>query len=213
MLYAYINQKGHVDELIHAFTKFAPNLDMVHGATIVDIGCGPFTAGLALANVVGNGAAFRYFGVDRAASMCEFGSELAQEVRALGEMNLKTQVSFHGSVDEIDFGARRAGEVTVFVLSYLLASSSLDVEALVNEISAARERIGWGPAVILYTNSAKDGPRAQFPAFKKRLEDAGFPMLIEEEERFAEADKPRDIHYALFSRPAVANLPISEFFK
>ncbi|MBB5356846.1 hypothetical protein HDE76_000028 [Rhodanobacter sp. ANJX3] len=75
MLYEYLNQKAHVDELIHAFDKFAQPVNVARGATIVDIGCGPFTFGPALANVLGNGVSFRYFGVDRAASMRALGKE------------------------------------------------------------------------------------------------------------------------------------------
>lgn len=211
MLYALFNQKAHVVELIHAFDKFLPDLEGIRGATVVDIGCGPFTTGLALANVVGNRAAFRYFGVDHASSMCSFANELATGVRALGEFNDRTEVSFHGSLDEINFGPRRAAETTVFVLSYLLASKSIDVAALVGEIARARARIGLGQAVALYTNSAREGARTNFPAFKDRMLDAGFSMHIEEIERFEDTDKPRDIHYALFMSPAVSALPITEF--
>lgn len=211
MLYAYLNQKAHVDELIHAFDKFAKPLDVARGATIVDIGCGPFTAGLALANVLGNGVSFRYFGVDHAASMRTLGSELATEVRKLGEFNAATRISFHENLDAIDFGVQRSNELTVFVLSYLLASPTIDSEALVGEIARAREKIGWGVTVVLYTNSAKEGPRAQFPSFKNHMEAAGFNTLTDKTETFYDAGKDRDIHYAVFRHPGVSIVPISRF--
>ncbi len=213
MLYALFNQKAHIDELIHAFDKFLADPNNFRGATVVDIGCGPFTAGLAVANVIGNRVAFRYFGVDRALSMCSFADELAQEVRVLGEFNERTEVSFHQSVDDIDFGPLRAAEVTVFVLSYLLASDSIDIEALVGEIVRARDRIGMGQTLVLYTNSAKGRARANYPEFRDRMVAAGFDVHVEEIERFDDADKPRDIHYALFVRPAVSMLPITRFQK
>jgi hypothetical protein len=58
MLYALFNQKSHIDELIHAFDLFLPRAELVEGTTVVDIGCGPFTTGLALANVVGKVASY-----------------------------------------------------------------------------------------------------------------------------------------------------------
>lgn len=211
MLYALFNQKAHVDELIHAFDKFLPNPDTFKGATVVDIGCGPFTAGLAVANVIGPRVAFRYFGVDRAVSMRSFANELAEAVRVLGEFNERTEVGFYRSVDEIDFGRHRGAEIAVFVLSYLLASDTIDVDALAGEINRASSRIGMGQTFVLYTNSARESACANYPAFRNRMVEAGFRVYVEETEHFLDTDTPRDIHYALFERPAVSTLPITEF--
>ncbi|MFG0461181.1 hypothetical protein ACF8GG_17840 [Pseudomonas sp. yb_1] len=212
MLYALFNQKAHIDELIHAFDQFfLQGVESFHDATVIDVGCGPFTAGLALANVLGSRAAYRYFGVDRASSMLTLANELAAEVRKVGEFNDRTEVSFHKSIDEISFGNPRAAEMTVFVLSYLLASNSVDVDALVGEINRARGRIGLGQTVVLYTNSAREGARNNYPKFRERMIEAGFKEHVRETERFQDTDKPRDIHYALFLRPAVTTFSMSEF--
>jgi SAM-dependent methyltransferase len=211
MLYALFNQKAHVDELIHAFTKFLPEPQSFRGATVIDIGCGPFTAGLAIANVVGGGVAYRYFGIDRASSMRLLANDLAQEVRVLAEINQDTQVSFHERVDGIDFGPQRAAEITVFVLSYLLASSTIDVDELVGEIKRASDRVGLGPSFVLYTNSARAHARAHFPVFRDLMVESGFSVHVEETERFFDTDTPRDIHYALFVRAPISTLPITQF--
>ena len=63
-LYAYINQSGHVEELVLAFRALLGKSLALEGGAVIDMGCGPFTAGLALANVVGAGQSFDYFGVD-----------------------------------------------------------------------------------------------------------------------------------------------------
>ena len=44
---------------------------------VLDLGCGPFTGGLALAGAIGQGADFDYVGVDRSSAMREFGEILA----------------------------------------------------------------------------------------------------------------------------------------
>lgn len=213
MLYALFNQKSHIDELIHAFELFLPRADLVEGTTVVDIGCGPFTTGLALANVVGNVASYRYFGIDVSSAMRALGQEFAISVRQAGELHDRTSVSFHPDLTGVDFGARRGAERTLFVLSYLLASDSIDPAALVNDIDSAANRIGWGPVYVLYTNSATEYNRRHFPQFQASMEAAGFKL-----EQPAEVavfndfmGRERHIHYALFLRKGRRLVPIGEF--
>lgn len=64
LLYAYYLQKGHLEELISAFGQLfrAASIDY---PIVVDLGCGPFTGGLALAGALPPGSRFDYIGVDR----------------------------------------------------------------------------------------------------------------------------------------------------
>jgi SAM-dependent methyltransferase len=199
MLYALFNQKGHVPELIHAFQKLVDRPQRLNNATMLDIGCGPFTAGLALANVAGNAVAFRYVGVDTSREMCALGNELANAAREAGGLSPQTQVQFAGSIDSINFGQSRLGW-TVVVLSYLLASASLNIELIVWQIVNACGRIGPGPVAVLYTNSAQPERRAAFPEFQRRMVDAGFKCEAVDTELLTDGEKPRNIHYALFTR-------------
>lgn len=210
MLYAYVNQKGHVDELIHAFEKLGVNIEEFDNATIVDIGCGPFTAGLALANVIGSRYQFRYFGIDRAQSMLDFGKELSTAVRSENEFHPNTTLHFERDLDAVGFGPRRAANTTFFVLSYLLASETIDTTELVEQITRACAKISLGRVVVLYTNTARLTARVNFEPFCDHLIQAGFEKHIEECEKFEESDKPRDIHYALFVR-SPKRLSIKEF--
>ena len=50
LLYAYFNQKGHLEELTDAFRKIFAN-KVLKDLIVVDLGCGPGTGGLALAGV------------------------------------------------------------------------------------------------------------------------------------------------------------------
>ncbi|PTU04254.1 hypothetical protein DBR45_02820 [Pseudomonas sp. HMWF031] len=211
MLYAYLNQKAHVDELICAFDMLLPDLERFKDATVIDIGCGPFTAGLSLANVVGDRVSYRYFGIDHSSTMCAFGENLALKVLDAGEFHECTQFSFHQNIETINFGQKNATEVTIFVLSYLLASETINVKLLVDQIVAARMKVGLGPAVLLYTNTGRIGARRLYPEFMECLEAAGFKEVVEKTEVFTGSDKDRSIHYALFVSPAVAMLPLSEF--
>lgn len=211
MLYALFNQKGHVPELIHAFQKLVDSPQWLNKATMLDVGCGPFTAGLALANVAGTDVVFRYFGVDTSQEMCALGLELANAARVAGGLNVQTQVCITGSIDSIDFGAPRLGW-TIVVLSYLLASRSLNIELLVRQIVDACGRIGRGWVAVLYTNSAQVERRAAFPEFQSRMKDAGFKCEAVDTELLTDGEKPRNIHYALFTR-APLPMPLSEVIR
>jgi SAM-dependent methyltransferase len=208
MLYALFNQKGHVPELIHAFQKLVDRPQWLNNSTMLDVGCGPFTAGLALAQVAGNEIAFRYFGVDTSREMCALGLEIANAARAAGGLNDQTRVHFSDSIDSIDFGEPRLGW-TIVVLSYLLASRSLDIELLVRQIVDACGRIGRGSVAVLYTNSAQAERRAAFPEFQSRMQDAGFKCEAVDTELLTDGEKPRNIHYALFTRTPLP-IPLSE---
>lgn len=210
MLYAFFLQKGHVGELTHAFGKLLSDPHQLYGATVIDIGCGPFTSGLALANVIGNDAVFRYFGVDTSKAMCTLGAELAEAAKEVGGLNVLTSVGFTDSADHIDFGRTRSGW-TVVILSYLLASDSIDVELLAKQIVNACNRIGPGPVALLYTNTVRDEARAAFPAFRDLMVAAGFTINVEAIEVLTDGDKPRNIHYALFHRLTGAPIPLSAF--
>ncbi|MBH1445904.1 class I SAM-dependent methyltransferase [Stenotrophomonas maltophilia] len=199
LLYALFNQKGHVLELIHAFQNLLNFPEQLNGATILDIGCGPFTAGLAIANVLGGDVDFRYFGVDTSREMCALGGDLAILAREEGGLSAGVSVQFTDSIEAIDFGNARFGW-TVVVLSYLLASDSLDIPTVVRQIVEACNRIGPGPVAVLYTNSGFAARRASFPEFDTRMRDAGFKCEVVDTEMLEGGNKNRHIHYALFTR-------------
>lgn len=211
MLYAYFNQKAHVDELIHAFNQLVGGPTDMAGTTVLDIGCGPFTAGLALANIVGPQESFIYHGIDRAKSMRDVGNMFTEKVRALNELHADTVTSFHESLDEIDFIKQPPNKITIVILSYLFASTSIDVNALADEILAACKKIGWGPVFIFYTNSTREAAGANFPTFRDKMIKEGFSVEADCVENFTDTDKPRKIHYALFSKPVISKTSSLQF--
>lgn len=210
LLYAFFNQKSHVNELVHAFEKLLTNPRDLNRATVVDIGCGPFTCGLALAEVAGKAVPFRYFGVDTSQTMCSFGGELAEGAKAAGGVSPETRVKFFSSTDDIDFGAPRS-TWTIVVLSYLLASKSINVDKLVPQIVDACNRIGPGPVALLYTNTSRKEATEAFPAFKQAMTEAGFSVKIEDKEVLHLDGKERKLHYALFVRLGGREIPLGEF--
>jgi SAM-dependent methyltransferase len=211
-LYAYVNQKNHVLELVLAFSALLGKSLSLDGSAVIDVGCGPFTAGLALANVVGKSQSFDYYGVDLAQSMCDFGSELAQAVRAADALHENTNVQFLRDMNTICQGGVRRGQLTLVVLSYLLASTSLDVEKMTCEVIAACDRISMGAVYLLYTNSSHDWADRNYKPFEKLLEQAGFTLVDGGKETLTEISDTRKVHYALFRRQPITRLS-KEFFK
>ncbi|WP_144241617.1 class I SAM-dependent methyltransferase [Janthinobacterium agaricidamnosum] len=200
LLYAKYNQGRHLDELIHAFSSLLGPNQKITKPTILDIGCGPFTGGLAFAAIQNSDEPFRYFGVDRSKAMIQLGESLAEAAKARGAFHPKTTFKFDTDLANFDFGPIR-GEMTIVIASYLLASPSLDVKSLVTSVSDALARIGPGPCAILYTNSSRPEAREKFPSFKEALLRLGFKLVTEDIAPFHHTSKKvLDLHYALLLR-------------
>ena len=209
LLYAYLNQKGHLEELVAAFGQFLAG-SKPENPIVVDIGCGPFTGGLALAATLGEDPRFDYIGVDRADSMRRLGARLA------GSDLIPGQVKPHWAPDlsAVDWPHRRGWRDVIVIVSYLFASPSLDAEALFGDLDRLLGRFGRGAVTLLYTNSAQEGPNRLYPGFRDRLVEVGFrahaenrgEILIERRN----SPRARDLYYALFHRPRQQTLPLGE---
>ena len=200
LLYAYLNQKGHLEELVAAFGQ------LLAGSTppnpiVVDIGCGPFTGGLALAATLGQDPCFDYIGLDRADSMRRLGTRLACSNLFPG------RVSAHWAPDTGSLEWRRPPgfREVIVIVSYLFASPTLDAEALFCDLNRLLCRLGRGAVTLLYTNSAREEVNRQFPGFRQSLEEADFRVHAEGQgevlvERW-NGRRERNLYYVLFHRP------------
>ena len=203
LLYAYFFQLGHLEELTEAFRMLFAGSPPKEEPVVVDLGCGPFTGGLAVAGVLGPERRFDYIGMDRSHAMRCLGERLASAAARLPEV---PQIDRHWSADISSFSWNSAkGWRPVFVIvSYLLASPTLDVAALVEDLEALLTRLGRGPATVLYTNSDRDDANRNFPNFRKMLLDTGFELKVDdtgmiEIERWS-GTRNRKLRYALFHR-------------
>lgn len=212
MLYAWFNQPGHLLELQHAFGQLLKNPADLHDATVIDVGCGPFTAGLALAAVLGSSITFRYFGVDTSQAMRELGGDLAKQAQSVGALNAKTLVRLEASLEDFKGEEPRAGW-TFVVLSYLLASRTLNVETVVDQILAVCDQLRFGPVALLYTNSAREGARDKYPKLEEQLIGAGFESEGARVDQLEVGGRIRPVHYALFVRSPLAKIPLAAFPK
>lgn len=209
LLYAYFNQKGHLEELTEAFRQLFPkhHLDAKHrldNPIVVDLGCGPFTGGLAIAGVLGQGHGFDYIGVDRSRTMRRLGERLASAAARFDDV---PSIDCHWATDtsSVSWGSAPGWRPVIVIVSYLLASPTLDAAALIGELKGLLDKLGRGSVTTLYTNSPRPDANRSFPSFRKALQDAGFELYADDTGEI-EIDRwtgmrTRKLRYALFRRP------------
>ena len=179
LLYAYSNQLGHLEELTdvfrHHFRGKRPDCPIV-----VDIGCGPFTGGLAIAATLGPESSFDYLGVDRSEHMRRFGDRLASVARAQKETpRFRTQ--WARNLSSISWNDPPGWRPVIVIVSYLLASPTVDPRDLVAQLADRLRRFGHGGVSVLYTNSAEPGPNSPFAAFHEELTAEGFRKCADDQ--------------------------------
>ena len=209
LLYAYLNQKGHLEELLAAFSQLLAG-PKPPNPVVVDVGCGPLTGGLALAATLGQDPRFDYVGVDRAASMRRLAERLARSDLVPGRVT----THWAEDVSAVPWQHAPGWRDVIVIVSYLFASPSLDAEAMFGDLEALLRRIGHGAVTVLYTNSTRLKPNRQYPEFRRRLVGAGFEVRAEGDGEIIierrQAPRNRRLYFALFRRPPLRNLTLGE---
>jgi len=198
LLYAKYNQPGHLTELDSAFTQLLKNQGQIIQPYIFDIGCGPFTAGLSLAQTIGPGRIIHYYGIDLYKSMRELAGKLVNTAKSFNGINNASTFSFFESLSDVPTPQGARNNAKIFIASYLLSSNTLDVNDLANSISNASRNFGAGPSFLLYTNSSNPYAARNYPAFKTALEREDFECAVEDHSCIHHMNRERKLHYALF---------------
>ena len=162
LLYAYFNQKGHLEELTEAFRLIFAN-QMPNNPIVIDLGCGPATGGLALAGVL-DPPNFDYIGVDQSVAMRGLGEQLAASAPRLSAMRR----CWASDLESVSWNRAPGWRPVLVIVSYLLASRTLKPATLVDQLDALLARLGNGRATMLYTNSRVLAPIATSPLSKRR---------------------------------------------
>lgn len=211
LLYCYLNQLGHLEELVEALGQIFANAPPTNEPIVVDLGCGPFTGGLALASILGPKAGFDYVGMDRSNTMREFGETLANAAAHSFPNDMPAVRRYW--IDELSAcpwpSAPGWRSVTVIV-SYLFASRTLDVAKLVDDLGTFLDILGRGEVTVLYTNSVKYDPDRNYPEFRDSLRERGFEELVSGDGRviIERTGKERQLRYALLYRSLQTELKL-----
>ena len=203
LLYAYLNQLGHLEELTAAFRMLFMETPPEGKPIVVDLGCGPFTGGLALAGVLTASCDFDYIGMDRSHAMRRFGERLAAAATSL---DVLPRIVRHWTTDlpSVSWETAPGWDPVIVIVSYLLASPTLDATKLMDELEGLLTKLGRGPVTVLYTNSPRPDANRGFPAFRDALLHADFSLRADDRGKI-EIDRwtgmrERHLKYALFHR-------------
>lgn len=203
LLYSYFFQIRHLRELTVAFRHLFKDGPPNNRPVVIDLGCGPFTGALALAGVFGNEICFDYIGIDQSNTMLNFGEHLVSSAKDRGEMH---GVSYQKATEISSASWPRVlgWHPVLVIMSYLLASPTLDVKQLVAELNALLGRIGRGHVTLLYTNSPKHAPNRRWDDLSSALQDLAFRLDTDNigtvKIESGSEMKKYELRYALFSR-------------
>ena len=211
LLYANFFQLGHLEELIEAFGQLFGASDHPDDPIVVDVGCGPFTGGLALASRFPRNTRMDYIGVDRASAMRRFGEHLTSVAENNPDL---PRICRHwaSDVDSVSWNRAPGWRPVIVIVSYLLASRTLDVAVLIPELDRLLGRLGRGSVTVLYTNSVRDEANHSYSTFRALLCERGFDLRKDDKgaipvERGQDV-KTRRLRYALFHRSEQGTLQL-----
>jgi len=105
------------------------------------------------------------------------------------------------SITDIEWQIPPGWRPVLVVVSFLLASRSLDVEKMVGDVNECLRKIGRGETTLVYTNSPKPGPNSSFPSFQAALQQAGFQKKADDLGEVLTERRKLKLRYALFHRP------------
>ena len=200
LLYAFFNQKGHLEELTEAFRMIFAN-KVPDDPIVIDVGCGPCTGGLAFAGVLAP-PVFDYIGLDSSETMRDLGERLASSAPQLDGMRRR----WASDPTSVDWDRAPGWRSVLVIVSFLLASPTLDPVQLVADLDKLLERLGNGHVVVLYTNSPRPVANVRFPAFRRAMQHARFDMPADGTGEIViprqEGGRLRQFRCVVFSRPA-----------
>ena len=211
VLYAYFLQLGHLEELIAAFRQMFDTPIRPENPIVIDLGCGPFTGGLAIASELGRNNPFDYIGVDQSRTICKLGEKLASAAEGYRETPTTCR-QWATDIDSVCWHSASGWRPVIVVMSYLLASPTLNVEQLVLKLSGLLDSLSGGRVTVLYTNSSDPSANEHFGQLRDSLSAEGFTLIKQSTGRITiqreGREKLRPLRYALFARQEQGSLPL-----
>ena len=210
LLYAYFNQLGHLEELTVAFRTIFGDREPPNNPIVADLGCGPFTGGLAFAGILGNTPRFDYIGVDTSATMREFGEHLASRTPHLNHVRR----FWASDLSSLVWDQPPTWRPVLVIVSYLLASPTVDALRLAGQLDSLLARLGNGRVAVLYTNATGAHANRHYPAFSDALCADGFDIPANGFDEIiidrVAGPRSRKFRYALFHRPPKTRLELED---
>lgn len=138
---------------------------------LLDIGCGPGTASLALADLL-PGRSFSYLGIDLVPPMHAKAFALWEAAKARGLIGKDSTATFRTTWTEMAVDQVAPASSVLVVLSYCCASHTLtwkSLQSMAHTIRGLRESRSGKPLVLAYMNSTNALANRNYEVFKQGL--------------------------------------------
>ena len=174
LLYCFTNMKLHFFEALATFRAYKSRLQTIFSTPIrklmIDLGCGPGTAGLALAECLDR-PKMLYIGLDRSRPMLRKAESMLKAAIAESLLASTSQVATTTSWARLhDIIAAFSKPVNVLVnATYLFASDSLDIDDVCNLVVDLKECKQVRQLVFTYSNTEAAKAGIKFSSFKNKL--------------------------------------------
>jgi len=174
LLYCFINMKVHFFEALETFRYFRPVLkamfELPGTNMMVDLGCGPGTAALALGDST-KPLKLAYVGVDHARPMLRKAKQFLEAAKGYGLLADSSAFAFLSSCSKVSEIAGKLSKRTNVLINatYLFASHSLVVDEVCDVVLAFKNSAKVGRLLFTYANTEGDLAGKKFQAFKQQL--------------------------------------------
>jgi hypothetical protein len=175
LLYAFVNMKKHFFACTATLEAFQPAVEALFAqeqrVVVVDVGCGPATACIALADLL-PGRTFDYIGIEASLPMQATAQRFWEAARAVRLLGPNSTAGFFASWNDVDATQIDPPAPVLVVFSYFFASKSLDLPAIeslarfVQSLIASRTE---QDLLMLYLNSTVVLANRNYELFKWQL--------------------------------------------
>lgn len=177
LLYCYFNLRKHFFTTRYVLGKIIRSLStqLRTGArpVFVDLGCGPLTAGLALADLhqegFSNPLIVHYVGIDIAPAMLEKAQEFSRSPVFDPRSTFNFFTNWLDSLDLLSSDLVQLTNPIILNASYLFASNSLDIESLAFFVAELQRRCPSAPIYFVFQNPNRDDRNVNYTNWKKLL--------------------------------------------
>jgi len=147
-------------------------LNQAYPVLFIDLGCGPLTSGLALADFYfsksGEKLKFNYWGIDIATSMQDKAKQFSKTTIFSDQCEWYFSDSWNNQEEVLESIQDKATKIIINA-SYLFASSSLDEKDLAGFINHINEKYKYNETIFLFQNPVNLDKSKKFTTFKKNL--------------------------------------------
>ena len=175
LLYCYVNLKRHFFACLATYETHEIQIKERFRAEtpplILDFGCGPGTAFLALADLY-RGTTFRYIGIDSAPAMRNKAQALWQAGQKYGSIEKGSICEFLPTWNDIPLTRILPETPLLLVFSYFFASHALkmrDLQVLARCVDRLAKQCQNMPLAMIYVNSTNELANRNYEIFKKEF--------------------------------------------